>query len=117
MSTGGDVFLPGEEPPSGEGADDEPAAGSDPVVSALPMSAQPADAGYPHDELPAAPREAIAYWQQRLPGIGIEDLAARIGKSPRQIRRYLRQPAGNVPTRVNGQRNDTLMGTFRSPSP
>ncbi len=112
-----DAPLPGEEPPSGDGADAEPPARSRPVVPDPPTPPQPADAADPHHEVPAAPREAIAYWQRRLPGIGIEDLAERIGKSPRQIRRYLRQPAGNAAKRVNGQRNDTVAGTFRSPSP
>ena len=111
-----DAPPPALESRSGSEPDDESAA-----QSGSPSAAEPPDR--PHDDtdspnvVPAAPREAIAYWQRRHPGISIEDLAERVGKSPRQIRRYLRQPAGNAAKRVNGHRNDTLADTFRSPRP
>jgi AraC-like DNA-binding protein len=67
--------------------------------------------------VPTAPREAITYWQQRHPDIGIDDLAQRVGKSPRQIRRYLGTPTTNTRKKVNGQRNDHLAATFRPDNP
>lgn len=104
------------EPQPGNSPDDDAAAQSgSPAPTAAPENPHD-DAGSPN-EVPAAPREAIAYWQRRDPGIGIDDLAARVGKSPRQIRRYLRQPAGDTAKQVNGHRNDTLADTFRSPRP
>lgn len=102
------------EPQPDNGPDDDAAAQSDsPAPTAVPE--KPHDDTDSPDEVPTAPREAIAYWQRRDPGIGIDDLAARVGKSPRQIRRYLRQPAGTTAKQVNGHRNDTLADTFRSP--
>jgi hypothetical protein len=67
--------------------------------------------------VPTAPRDAIKYWQKRQPDIGIDDLARRVGKSPRQIRRYLDTPTTNTRTTVNGRRNDHLAATFRADNP
>jgi prepilin signal peptidase PulO-like enzyme (type II secretory pathway) len=68
-------------------------------------------------DVPTAPRDAIKYWQKRQPDIGIDDLARRVGKSPRQIRRYLDTPTTNTRTTANGHRNDHLAATFRADKP
>ena len=86
----------------------------------LPDSASSRSAAEPiesdHDEVPTAPREAIAYWRQRDPDIGIDDLAQRVRKSPRQIRRDLETPAHTPGPKVNGRQND-LANPVRSGRP
>jgi hypothetical protein len=61
--------------------------------------------------VPTDPREAIAFWRHHDPTIDVDRLAEKIGKSPRQVRRYLtntrRTPAPQG-TPVNGSLSDAL---------
>jgi hypothetical protein len=41
------------------------------------------------DPAPVDTRAAVAYWQRRNPTISIDELAERVGRSARQVRRYL----------------------------
>nr|WP_245665980.1 DUF2637 domain-containing protein [Actinoplanes subtropicus] len=60
----------------------------------------------PHDDRDIVPTEtgaAVAYWLQRDPNMHPNDIAARIGKSSRQVRRYMAaDPAGDR-RRINGE--------------
>ena len=115
--TGQQAAAPEHPQPVGPRQATQPAARptSPPAPTGQPAHApeRNTDAADDHDEVPTAPRDAIIYWLRRQPELGVDELAERIGKSPRQTRRYLDTAATNAP-KVNGLRNDAMAATFRS---
>ncbi|TYC19343.1 DUF2637 domain-containing protein [Micromonospora sp. MP36] len=82
-----DDAAPGTLPSADGGGDDS-------VVPADGAGERPAD------DVPADTAAAVAYWRRRAPHLHPADIARRIGKSERTVRRYLSRPATNGTTRV-----------------
>ncbi|BFU47701.1 DUF2637 domain-containing protein [Krasilnikovia sp. MM14-A1004] len=60
------------------------------------------DAG--RDVVPTQTAAAVAYWLRRDPTMHPDDIAARVGRSSRQVRRYMPPAALGDRRRVNGER-------------
>ncbi len=63
-----------------------------------------------NDTIPTNPREAIHYWLRRDPDMDVDALADRVGKSVRQVRRYLASPTAGTRI-VSGNRTERLADT------
>jgi outer membrane biosynthesis protein TonB len=61
-------------------------------------SADGAKPAGPDDQPPTDTAAAVAYWHHRDPTLGIPEIAAKIGKSSRTVRRYWPDPTGNKPS-------------------
>jgi hypothetical protein len=67
------------------------------------------------EDVPAGTGEAIAYWQRRQPGIDIDTLAVRVGRSTRQVRRHLNNASKATGDRpVNGRARPALADSLRT---
>ncbi|RZU51290.1 uncharacterized protein DUF2637 [Krasilnikovia cinnamomea] len=94
---------PAEGPPAGggitaDGGSDIPADG--PGGPADPPPHEDAD----RDVVPTDTAAAVAYWLRRDPTMHPDDIAARVGRSSRQVRRYMAPVAPGDRRRVNGER-------------
>jgi len=56
------------------------------------------------DVVPTDTAAAVAYWLRHDPNMHPDDIAARVGKSSRQVRRYMTPAAPGDRRRVNGER-------------
>ncbi|GAB1644294.1 DUF2637 domain-containing protein [Krasilnikovia sp. MM14-A1259] len=94
---------PAENPPT-EGR--TTAGGDSDIVTDVPGG--PADPP-PHEDadrdvVPTETAAAVAYWLRRDPTMHPDDIAARVGRSTRQVRRYMPPAAPGDRRRVNGER-------------
>ncbi|MET7399616.1 hypothetical protein ABZS66_39645 [Dactylosporangium sp. NPDC005572] len=72
-------------------------AGAAPYSQHDPDERRDNDASVPHETA-----AAVAYWCEQNPGLHPRDIAARIGRSERTVRRYLPQPVARGPARPGG---------------
>ena len=80
------------------------------------LSAEPvkSDDRMDTDEVvPSETAAAVAYWYRREPGLHPADIAARIGRSERTVRRYWPPPPATSPP-VNGDRGHDLANSLRA---
>jgi hypothetical protein len=68
----------------------------EPVVGPPPDASNPGQHAGPIKPTP----EAVAYWLKREPGLGAAGIAARIGRSPRTVRRVLAEVAARADDEV-----------------
>jgi hypothetical protein len=99
-----------DDEPAGEPADVLP-----PVVSGSHVcDAHSTDAAV--DRPPTDTAQAVAYWRNKDPTLRVADIAAKVGRSPRQVRRILADLADTDPATsdqpVNGASADHLVDSI-----
>ncbi|MEO3781214.1 hypothetical protein ABGB16_31365 [Micromonospora sp. B11E3] len=97
-------------------ADGEPAlhlhfetgGSQDAAAGASPPDTSSAELRGTTDDVPAGTAAAVAYWRHRDPDLHPADIAARIGKSERTVRRHWSPLATNGTLHANGWPIDSL---------
>jgi hypothetical protein len=89
-------------PPRPADAPQPPSVDSDGRERADPPDAAPAD------DVPTGTAAAVIYWRRRDPTLHPAEIATRIGKSERTVRRYWPTPARNGAPRGNGRLTHSL---------
>ncbi|MGE7041922.1 hypothetical protein ACQKHV_12725 [Staphylococcus hominis] len=80
--------------------------------SDVPQPDAPGDAPA-HDHVPKGTAAAVAYWHQRDPDLHPAQIATRIGRSERTVRRHWPPPTDSATPHVNGHHASDLADSWR----